>query len=74
MNQLTKSIISDLYQEFKGDSGIDMFKKELDMMPITTQEKLAFVELFRESTVAAMNTCFDLMIEEIRKEGQQKKH
>jgi len=72
MDQLSKKIISDIYKEFRGDSGIDMLKKEIDWLPLTVDKKIEYIERFRSTTINCMNYCFDMLIEEIKSESRQR--
>ncbi len=71
MDQLSKKIISDIYKEFRADSGLNIFRRELNALPLTVGEKLDLIEAFRGTVVEVMNQCFNLMIEEIKAEARQ---
>jgi len=74
MDQLSKKIISDIYKEFRGDSGIDMLKKEIDWLPLTVDKKVEYIQRFRSTTINCMNYCFDMLIDEIKAEARQRKN
>lgn len=72
MDLLSKTIISDVYKEFRGDSGLNMLKKGIDWLPLTVDKKIEYIERFRGTAISVMNYCFDMLIEEIKSESRQR--
>ncbi len=72
MDQLSRDMISDVYKEFRADSGLNMLKKGIDWLPLTVDKKIEYIERFRGTAINCMNYCFDMLIKEIKSESRQR--